>query len=208
MANDKIELLQLELLKQNPRKEVNELRSELALCKERLQQYMVIEEEMDNAINNSDASGFRAPTSVQRRIQQSIELAKKLRDKEVQCTALFEENKRIKLELEDASEQLSIIRRVDSNRDQPQDHLAKLLEAKENQLADSRNKIEQLQTRCEEYSCQQDILVNRNKMLRDDLQQLVAKRETIENFKDGFLGDGPPKSVPAWFGRLQKKMGD
>ena len=95
-----------------------DVRAELAVCKERLAQYELIEKELDSAImgvaqsdnaldGGPDAVGSaliatitQAPTAAKRRIQQSLLLANRLQTKQKEVEALQSEVKLLREKLE------------------------------------------------------------------------------------------------------------
>ena len=143
MLRDKVDVLQQEVYKVGSRasQENAELRAQYAVAKENLQQYALIEQELDQAIKDQDVTGFQAPTTAKRRVQQSLELAKQLKQKQKQADALQAENNRLNAELEKASSELVLSKQLLSHTDQPHAYLVAQMERREQEISSLRQQL-------------------------------------------------------------------
>ncbi|CDW86764.1 UNKNOWN [Stylonychia lemnae] len=195
-----------------------DIKAELAVCKERLGNYELIEKELDQAImnvaNNDNIDGdpidsvgnaliqtiTSAPTTAKRRIQQSLLLANRLQSKQKEVEALQKEIKTMKDKLENYESELKFQKRVIDKTNQPASYMMADLEKSERELQFASKKIKKLEEEIKRLNKDNDALVQvsqfyinqcllqQKKGLADDLQKLMAKRQDIENLQTALQG--------------------
>lgn len=218
MLKDKLDLLQQEIYKTDSRaiQENAEVKAKLAVAQENLAQYALIEQELDDAIRNNDGAGLQAPTTAKRRVQQSLELAKQLKDKSAQAAALSAENVRLLSEVQQLESELALAKKLLSSTEQPYSYLVAQVEGKEREVIGLKQQLARLNQQYLDVAAQQEVLLNKNKELQSDMQHILTKRDAIESLKDmmGRLVDeqDTKKTVkakdtaPAWFNTLKKQL--
>ena len=136
-----------------------DIRAELAVCKERLAQYELIEKELDSAIMhvaNSDnsldggpdavgsaliATITQAPTAAKRRIQQSLLLANRLQTKQKENEALLQEIKQLKEKLETQEGETRLSKKMLERANQPHAYILADVERAEREVTVANKKI-------------------------------------------------------------------
>jgi len=161
MLRDKVDILRQEFYKSETKcaQENADLRAQLAVARENLQQYAMIEQELDKAIEDQDIDGFQAPTSAKRRIQQSLNLAKQLKEKQKLLEKFREENVQLKTAIEELESELALSKRLLSNTDQPYGYLVSQIEAKEREITENKRQLARLNQKYTDLGAQYDILV-------------------------------------------------
>ena len=113
MLREKLNVLKSEFYKLecSGKEDQIEIKSQLAVAKEKLSNYESIENEIDSAINGLSAGQLSgdnlygqilmgAPTAGRRRIQQSLELAKRLQEKQKESERMRQQVNELTIELE------------------------------------------------------------------------------------------------------------
>jgi progesterone-induced-blocking factor 1 len=216
----KVDVLRQEFYKSESKctQENAELKAQLAVAKENLMQYALIEQELDEAIKNQDIEGIQAPTTSKRRIQQSLELAKQLKDKQKQLDSIRNQNLRLSSDLETCTNELTFAKKLLNQTEQPYGYLIKQLEEKEKETSELRRSFNKSQQKLSEISSEYDILAKKNSELENDIKQILSKKDAIESLKT-MLGqltneDVPSNTVknkndnqaPAWFKTLKRRL--
>jgi len=157
----KLDLLKQEYykLESQARQGSGEIRAELAVCKERLAHYELIEKELDQAImhvasdsQDTTGEGFevgnaliqtitQAPTTSKRRIQQSLLLANRLQQKQKENETLQFEIKQMRDKVDNAESEAKLHKRLLERTNQPQSYLLQDVERTEKELDHAQRKI-------------------------------------------------------------------
>eukprot|EP00358_Blepharisma_japonicum_P001834 CAMPEP_0202953056 /NCGR_PEP_ID=MMETSP1395-20130829/43071_1 /ASSEMBLY_ACC=CAM_ASM_000871 /TAXON_ID=5961 /ORGANISM="Blepharisma japonicum, Strain Stock R1072" /LENGTH=404 /DNA_ID=CAMNT_0049665351 /DNA_START=765 /DNA_END=1975 /DNA_ORIENTATION=+ len=185
MLKEKVDVLRQEFYKAETKctQENAELKAELAVARENLHQYALIEQELDDAIRNQDVEGFQAPTTAKRRIKQSLELAKQLKEKQVLLEAVRGENAKLQSEFERLESELDLAKRLLNQTEQPYAYLISQIEGKEKEISDLKRQLTKAQQKYSELGAEYDILLRRNEELENDIKQILTKRDAIESLK-------------------------
>ena len=197
----KIDVLKSEYykLESTARQGSSEIKAELAVAKERLANYEMIEKELDSAIMNvaGDASIdndgtnsignaliqtiTQAPTTAKRRIQQSLLLANRLQTKQKELETVQKELTAANTKIENLEADVKLNQRLVQRTNQPQSYMIADIERAEKELDFANRKIKQLDDINKKVKHENETLKNQKKGLADDLQKLMAKRQDIEN---------------------------
>jgi len=156
----KLDLLKQEYYKldSNALQGSSEIRAELAVCKERLAHYEMIEKELDQAImhvassENTSSEGFEvgnaliqtianAPTTAKRRIHQSLLLANRLQQKQKETEQLQQEPRQMREKVENCEAETKLHKRLLERTNQPQSYLLADVERTEKELDHAQRKI-------------------------------------------------------------------
>lgn len=193
-------------------------RAELASLKEQLKGYMDVERELDAAIRAcSGVQGVSqsdtlppqsidealllgttlggAPTSAQRRIQQSLLLAQEVqrRTRElVECRAQLREAEG---ETERLSEELGATRREQHYASEPQAYLLEALRRREQEVLDLKRNLREHNSELERSRKQVEQAVSARLQVEGDLKQLLSQRQNIASLQAvlGCSSDGTEK---------------
>ena len=222
MLRDKVDVLKQEFYKNESKctQENADLKAQLAVARENLQQYALIEQELDDAIKNQNVQGFQAPTTSKRRIQQSLELAKQLQDKTKQLDALKSQNANLTSEVETLSNEVTLCKKMLSHQEQPYAYLVKQIEDKEKELGSLKREIKKWEQKHANLNAELEVSVRKNSELEQDIKDLLKKRDAIEGLKEmlGGLVEQPPEKrttvkpqtqgpqAPQWFQTLKRKL--
>lgn len=155
MLKDKLSIMRSEFYKNDAarERETSDIRSQNTVLREKLKNYENIENEIDNAImgysgDNKDpeANLFlqslkTAPTSTQRRVQQSLTLAQRLQKKQGEIEELNSKLKAKEEELIEVQDELNIARELLDKTKQPNFYLIENLEVKERETLALRQKV-------------------------------------------------------------------
>ena len=129
----------------NGREEMSGLRAQVAVLKEQLANYELIEKEIDEAVvslgklNPNDNGIFTQtlhsmPTANKRRIQQALGLAQRLQAKQREHEETQEQLRKSEAELEQVKDELKVAKGLLSKSDQPYSYLVSNLEEKEKEI--------------------------------------------------------------------------
>ena len=183
-----------------------DIKAELAVCKERLANYELIERELDQAImhvaENDQVTGdgaydignaliqtiTQAPTTAKRRIQQSLLLANRLQQKQKEAEGMLQEIHQLKQKLESSEAEVKLHKRLVERSNQPHNYILADIERAEKELDFANRKIQQLdqQLKRSKQECEQ--LKTQKARINDDLQRLLAKRGEIESLQTALMG--------------------
>ena len=214
----KVDVLRQEFYKSESKcvQENAELKAQLAVAKENLMQYALIEHELDEAIKNQEIDGIQAPTTAKRRIQQSLELAKQLKDKQKQLEVVKVENIRLTNDLESISSELSFAKKLLNQTEQPYAYLIKQIEEKEKESSEYKKNFNKSQLKYSELSAEYDLVIKKNQELEGDIKQILSKKDAIESLKSmlGQLTSEEPvqtivkakADAPQWFKTLKRRL--
>ena len=216
----KVDLFRQEFYKSESKcaQENAELKAQLAVARENLMQYALIEQELDEAIKNQDMEGVQAPTTSKRRIQQSLELARQLKDKQKQLDTTRSENVKVKSELETMSSELAFAKKLLNQTEQPYAYLIKQIEEKEKETSEIRRNFNKCQNKLSEIATEYEITVKRNHELENDIKQILSKKDAVESLKTMLtqltneepqqttLKNKSDNTAPLWFKTLKKKL--
>lgn len=231
LLKEKVDVLRQEFYKSETKctQENAELRAEMAVARENLQQYALIEQELDEAIKNQDVEGFQAPTTSKRRIKQSLELARQVKDKQKLLEAVRADNSRLESEYERMSSELDLCKNLLNNTEQPYAYLVTQIETKEREISELKRQIARTQQKYSELGGECELLLRKNEELEADIKQILTKRDAIESLK-GMLTQlvdegketqvttklketitnkqGIPNNTgaPGWFNTLKKRL--
>lgn len=133
----------------------SDIRAELAVARERLANYEMIEKELDNAImsvaHGEEANDIgsalistitSAPTTSKRRIQQSLLLANRLQEKQKELEKVQKELRELKEKLEISEGNVKLQKRIQERANQPNSYLIKDIEKAEKELHHANKKIQ------------------------------------------------------------------
>lgn len=197
----KLDLLKQEYykLESTARAGSGEIRAELAVAKERLAHYELIEKELDQAImhvaedTTKDAIGegfevgnaliqtiTQAPTTAKRRIQQSLLLANRLQCKQKEVEALQLEVKQFKDKLENTEADAKLHKRLLERTNQPQAAILADIQRTEKELDMTKKHARDLEEKIKKFRMENEQLKQSKKALNEDLQKLLARRADIE----------------------------
>jgi chromosome segregation ATPase len=227
MLRDKVDVLKQEFYKAEHKNTHGsaDIRAQLAVAKEQLRQYALIEQELDEAIKQQQVAGIQAPTTSQRRIQQSLQLAKQLKEKQDQCEALESAKTHLEGEVEKLSNEVHLSKRLLSHTDQPYAYLVAQIEEKERESQELRRQLKQSSSRLSTVQAEMEVLQRRSSEQERDLQDLLSKRQALDSLQTVLksllededrsvdarallqkLGQQPKKaeSGPGWFSKLKK----
>lgn len=215
----KVDVLRQEFYKNESKcvQENAEIKAQLAVAKENLMQYALIEQELDEAIKNQELEGYQAPTSAKRRIQQSLELAKQLKEKQKMLEAVRIENAKLKVDLESLSNDLAFAKKMMNQTEQPYAYLIKQIEEKEKEAAELRRNFSKSQQKLHEMAAEYEIINKKNSELEADIKQILSKKDAIEGLKtmisqltqEEHTTSAKVKSdtaAPMWFKTLKRKL--
>lgn len=161
----KLDLLKTEFFKleSTSREGGADVKAQLAVAKERLGNYEMIEKELDSAIMNiasgagidddgTNAVGSAlintitsAPTSSKRRIQQSLLLANRLQTKQKENEALQKELSTYKISIDNLQSDVKLQSRLVQRANQPHSYMIADIEKAEKELDFANRKIKQLE---------------------------------------------------------------
>lgn len=140
-----------------------DIRAELAVSKERLMSYELIERELDSAIMHVASSDnaidggpdcvgsaliatiTQAPTAAKRRIQQSLLLANRLQTKQKENEALLSEIKMLKDKLDNMDGESKLQKRLIERASQPHSYIMQDVERAERELVASTKRVKSLE---------------------------------------------------------------
>ena len=183
-----------------------DIKAELAVAKERLANYELIEKELDSAIMNvakdatveddgTNAIGnaliqtiTSAPTTAKRRIQQSLLLANRLQTKQRENEELQKEISSLKQTVENLEADVKLHQKLVQRTNQPQSYMIADIERAEKELDFANRKIKQLDDVCRKLKVENEQLKQAKRGLAEDLQKLTAKRQDIENLQTTLMG--------------------
>lgn len=183
-----------------------DIKAELAVTRERLANYEMIEKELDQAImhvaENDQIQGdgaydvgnaliqtiTNAPTTAKRRIQQSLLLANRLQQKQKEAEALQAEILALKDKVENQEADVKLHKRLLEKTNQPQAHMLADIERTEKELDFANRKIKQLDEQLKKVKHDNEQLRLSKNRLNDDLQRLLARRQDIENLQTTLIG--------------------
>mmetsp|Transcript_9260 Transcript_9260/g.15568 ORF Transcript_9260/g.15568 Transcript_9260/m.15568 type:complete len:228 (+) Transcript_9260:1776-2459(+) len=186
----KIDVLKSEYykLESKAREGSSEIRAELAVAKERLANYELIEKELDSAIMNvagSDAmveddgtnaignaliqTITSAPTTSKRRIQQSLLLANRLQSKQKEVEQLQKELSSSKRTIENLEADVKLHTRLAQRTNQPQSYMIADIERAEKELDFANRKIKQLEDLFRKSKVETEQLKQAKRALANDL---------------------------------------
>jgi len=166
----------------------------LAVARERLENYEMIEKELDSAIMNI-ASGSAieedgtnavgnaliqtitsAPTTSKRRIQQSLLLANRLQTKQKENEALQKELSTYKATVDNLQADVKLQQRLVHRTNQPHSYMIADIEKAEKELDFANRKIKQLEDVNRKLKNDNDQLKLAKRGIAEDLSKLMAKR--------------------------------
>lgn len=215
----KVDVLRQEFYKNESKcvQENADLKAQLAVARENLLQYALIEQELDEAIKNQDLEGFQAPTSSKRRIQQSLELSKQLKEKQKALENARIENSKLKVDLESLSSDLGFAKKLLNQTEQPYAYLIKQIEEKEKEAGELRRNFARSQQKLMDLAAEYEIVKKKNSELEGDIKQILSKKDAIDGLKTMLsqLTQEETHTVkqksetgapPAWFKTLKKKL--
>jgi chromosome segregation ATPase len=197
-------------------------RAELASLKEQLKGYVEVERELDAAIRA--CSGVQtvmpdgstcdelppqsidealligttlggAPTSGQRRIQQSLLLAQEVqrRTREMlQCRAQAHE---LEGEVERLREELEASKREHHYASEPQAYLLEALRRREREVLDIRRNLREYEAELERSRKQVEQAVTARMQVEEELKQLLGQRQHLANLQAVLGSDGSPEAT-------------
>lgn len=164
-----------------------DIKAELAVTKERLANYELIEKELDQAImhvaENDTIQGegaydvgnaliqtiTSAPTTAKRRIQQSLLLANRLQQKQKESEGLHAEIMELKNKIENYDAEAKLHKRLLDRTNQPQSYMLQDIERAERELEHANRKIKQTEEAMKKLKAENEALRNSKKNLNDDL---------------------------------------
>jgi chromosome segregation ATPase len=215
----KVDVLRQEFYKNESKcaQENAELKAQLAVARENLQQYALIEQELDEAIKNQDLQGYQPPTSAKRRIQQSLELARQLKEKQKMLEIARVENAKLKVDNESLASDLTFAKKIMNQTEQPYAYLIKQIEEKEKEAAEMRRNFAKSQQKLFELAAEFEVVNKKNVELEADIKQILTKKDAIEGLKTmitQLTQEEPVQNVkskettnaPLWFKTLKRKM--
>lgn len=174
-------------------------RAELASLKEQLKGYIEVERELDSAIRGCSGTEAAAPpqsidealllgatlggapTSAQRRIQQSLLLAQEVqrRARELfQCRTQLQD---AEVENEKLREELDSARREQHYATEPQAYLMEALRRREHEVSDLKRSLRDRDAEIERGHKQLEHAVTARLQVEDDLKQLLNQRHHLDN---------------------------
>jgi len=193
-------------LESTAREGSSDIKAQLAVAKERLDNYEMIEKELDSAIMNI-ASGSAieedgtnavgnalintitsAPTTSKRRIQQSLLLANRLQTKQKENEALQKELANYKSTIENLQADVKLQSRLVQRTNQPHSYMIADIEKAEKELDFANRKIKQLEDVNRKLKSDNDQLKMAKRGIAEDLSKLMAKRQDIENLQKALMG--------------------
>ena len=216
----KVDVLRQEFYKSENKctQENAEIKAQLAVARENLLQYALIEQELDEAIKNQDIEGIQAPTTSKRRIQQSLELAKQLKAKQKKLESIQNENSTLKSDIETMSSELSFAKKLLNQTEQPYAYLIKQIEEKEKETSELRRNFNRNQQKLSEIAAEYEILAKKNQELENDIKHILSKKDAVESLKSMLsqLTNEEPvqttsknkseNNAPQWFKTLKRKL--
>lgn len=162
MLKDKIAILRSEFFKAEAKsKDQNaDLKAKCIVMEEKLKNYDNIERDIDEAVmglgstTNPDQNHYlqtiqMAPSSTQRRVQQSLNLAQKLNQKQLELEKLRAELNSKKGDLQRAEEELAMTQDLLSKTKHPSGYLIESLESKERENMALKQDLARLKSDCE-----------------------------------------------------------
>lgn len=195
----KIDLLKTEYYKVEAvaREGTAELRAELAVAKERLANYDMIEKELDQAIMSAaevredDGSNdignaliqtiTQAPTTAKIRIQQSLLLANRLQNKQRELESAQKELAKLQAKIENLEADAKLNTKLLQRSNQPQSYVLNDLAAAEKKMDYAERKIKTLEDQLRKASHENNQLKLAKKSMQDDLQKIGARRQEIDS---------------------------
>ena len=184
MLKEKVDLLRQEYYKAEHKctTENADLKAQYAVAQAQLQQYAMIEQELDYAIENQGID-VGAPTTSKRRVQQSLALAKKLTEKQKEAETMRTEVLRLTSEVQRLEEENALNKSLLNQSSQPYSYLVKQLEARERELTEAKKQLQSLTRQNSDIILQYELLEKSNSEMSRDLKELLAKRQAIEQLQ-------------------------
>lgn len=198
MLREKLNVVKGEYYKSeaNAKEDMSSLRAQVAVLREQLANYELIEREIDEAVvalarptPNSDSALLAhtlssVPTASKRRMQQALGLAQRLTAKQREHEETQELLRRREEELEQATGELKVARSMLDKANQPYSYLVGNIEEKEKEVlllrAENKKADQAYQNLKEEYRELKRQLEEAEK----DVERLLVKREHIQNIQN------------------------
>ena len=183
-----------------------ELRAELAVAKERLANYDIIEKELDQAImgaaenagpeqDGTNAIGnaliqtiTSAPTTAKRRIQQSLLLANRLQGKQRELEAAQREIQGMRAKVETAEADAKLQARLLQRTNQPHSYMIADIEKSEKELDFAQRKIKSLEDQMRKLRHENEQLKLAKRSMEADISKLGDRRGEIDNLHSVLIG--------------------
>lgn len=181
MLKEKVDLLRQEYYKAEHKctTENADVKAQYAVAQAQLQQYAMIEQELDYAIENQGIE-VAAPTTSKRRVQQSLALAKKLTEKQKEAESLKSEVLHLTSELQRLEEENALNKSLLSQSSQPYSYLVKQLESREREFNEAKKQLQSLSRQNADIVVQYELLERANAEMSRDLKELLSKKQSIE----------------------------
>lgn len=193
---DKIDLLRSEIIRKEAdfKTESSELKSQMAMLKEKVTSYEVIEDELDKVIVDSAALMQEEnevmniikdiPTSSKRRISQCLVLANKLKLSIIEIEKLKDMNKRLELKVDEISEEKDLFKNVSEKIKQPQSYLLKNLQDMEVELYRKDKLLNEKDQSVKSLLRENDLLNEKIKAMESDMKIVLNNRKKLDNLED------------------------
>ena len=184
MLKEKVDLLRQEYYKAEHKctTENADVKAQYAVAQAQLQQYAMIEQELDYAIE-SQGIEVAAPTTSKRRVQQSLALAKKLTEKQKEAESLKSEVLHLTSELQRLEEENALNKSLLSQSSQPYSYLVKQLESREREFTEAKKQLQSLTRQNADIVVQYELLERANAEMTRDLKELLSKKQSIEQLQ-------------------------
>eukprot|EP01052_Picozoa_sp_SAG31_P000414 SAG31_NODE_12_length_38498_cov_21.161671_30_plen_455_part_00 len=167
--------------------QIAELRSRLTSTSKSLEEYELIEAELDSAIVAGGTSDDRTlelqanlATSTKRRVSQALGLAKQLTDVRQEHKLVLEQLQQMR---EDKDALAAETDRLVATQAQPQSFLLKQLEGKDRELVQLREKLQSMTEAINRVRAQRDAAVTRETLLAQDVDVLIKQRSEVKALK-------------------------
>jgi progesterone-induced-blocking factor 1 len=197
---EKINVLKSEYyrVEASAKEESSGVRAQLAVAKEQLANYELIEKEIDDAVNGlSKGDSFdgglptniylhtltSAPTSSKRRIQQAIGLAQKLNVKQRENEELLKKLRDSQNRLEQAEQEGQLAKSLLDKSAQPYQYLISNIEDKEKEVIVLKQKVKAYEEELRSTKAENNKLIEDYGVLQRDLNKVMIKRENIKNIQ-------------------------
>jgi hypothetical protein len=193
-------------------------RAELSSLKGQLGAYVEIERELDAAIRASaegptiggSASAqsidealllgttlASAPSSAQRRIQQSLILAQEVQRRTLELGKLRAAYQEREVEIERLRQDLAVARKELEYSSEPQARILEVLRNREHELLDLKRKMKVQSSELEKSRQQMENAVAGKLQIEDDLKRLLAQREHLQGLRALIGGEEKPSAAAA-----------
>ncbi|KAL4511807.1 hypothetical protein ABPG72_012652 [Tetrahymena utriculariae] len=198
MLREKMIVLRQEYYKaeNSQKEEYAQLKAELAVSKEQLRNYELMEKEIDDAVmglagssNPHDPDNIymqtiqSAPTSNKRRIRQAINLAQRLQAKQKETELLQSQLKLKTEELEKTSEELRITRELVDRSSQPYSFVISQIEEKEKEILQYKQSLKKSDQDYQNIKAEYNVLREQYERVEGDVKKLLIRRENIQNIQ-------------------------